>query len=46
MVLGSGLLKSWSKSQGVVATSSGEAEYYSLTKVAMEALGMKKSKLK
>ena len=35
-----GNLKSWSKTQGPVALSSGEAEYYSLVKGATEGLGL------
>ena len=38
--MGGGLLKSWSSTQGSVAMSSGEAEYYALVKAASEALGM------
>ena len=34
-------MKSWAKSQAVVATSSGGAEYYGLAKVAAEAIGFK-----
>ena len=32
-------MKSWSSTQSTVATSSGEAEYYALTRSAAEALG-------
>ena len=35
-----GCLKSWSKTQGPVALSSGEAEYYALVKGATEGLGL------
>ena len=38
--MGSHLIKSWSKDQGCVATSSGEAELYAATKAAAEALGL------
>ena len=38
---GGNTLKSWSKSQSVVARSSGEAEYYALAKGLSEAIGMK-----
>ena len=41
MRLGAHLIKSWSKDQGCVATSSGEAESYAATKAASEALGIK-----
>ena len=34
-------MKSWSKDQGCVATSSGEAELYAATKAASESLGLK-----
>ena len=37
---GSHLIKSWSKTQTVVALSSGEAEYYGMVKGASEALGL------
>ena len=37
---GSHLIKSWSKTQTVVALSSGEAEYYGMVKGASEGLGM------
>ena len=39
MTIGAGLVKSWSSTQATVATSSGEAEYYALTKAAAEGLG-------
>ena len=39
--MGKSVLKSWAKTQSVIATSSGEAEYYGLAKVAGEALGLK-----
>ena len=35
------LLKSWSKNQNVIATSSGEAELYAAVKCAAELLGLK-----
>ena len=38
--LGGGLRKSWSSTQGSIARSSGEAEYYALVKAAAEALGV------
>ena len=34
------MVKSWSKDQGSIATSSGEAELYAATKAASEALGL------
>ena len=36
-----GLLKSWSRTQGSLALSSGEAEFYAMLKGIMEALGMR-----
>ena len=41
VVWGGGMIKSWSKSQSVIATSSGEAELYALTKGVAEGLGIK-----
>ena len=38
---GGGLLKSWSKTQGSVALSSGEAEFYAAVKGCAEGIGMK-----
>ena len=38
---GGGLLKSWSRSQGSQALSSGEAEFYAAIKGACEGLGIK-----
>ena len=38
-MLGSHLIKSWSSTQGQVALSSGEAEYYCVTKAVGTALG-------
>ena len=38
---GGGLLKSWSRSQGPVAISSGEAEFYAAIQGACEGLGIK-----
>ena len=38
---GGGMIKSWSKSQSVVATSSGEAELYALSKAVAEGLGIR-----
>ena len=40
MMLAGGLVKSWSSTQATVATSSGEAEYYALTRAAAEGLGV------
>ena len=40
VVLGGSVLKSWSSTQKTVATSSGEAEFYALTKAAAEGLGV------
>ena len=39
-MLGGGVLKSWSKTQGPVALSSGEAEYYSMVKGTIEGIGL------
>jgi hypothetical protein len=39
LMLGAHLIKSWSTTQGQVALSSGEAEYYGVTKAAGIALG-------
>ena len=41
VVWGGGMIKSWSKSQSVIATSSGEAELYALSKGVAEGLGIK-----
>ena len=41
MMWGRHCLKSWSSTQSVVATSSGEAEYYALVKGASVGLGMR-----
>ena len=41
MMLGRHLLKSWSSTQGLVSLSSGEAEFYGVTKAAGIALGMR-----
>jgi hypothetical protein len=38
---GGGLLKSWSTTQGTVALSSGEAEFYSAVKGCKEGIGLK-----
>ena len=38
--VGKHLIKSWSKTQTVVALSSGEAEYYGMVKGSSEALGL------
>ena len=40
MTSAGGTLKSWATTQMVVAQSSGEAEYYALTKAAAEGLGV------
>jgi hypothetical protein len=40
VVLDGSVLKSWSSTQKTVATSSGEAEFYALTKAAAEGLGV------
>jgi hypothetical protein len=40
LVIGNSVLKSWAKTQTVIATSSGEAEYYGLAKGSAEALGL------
>ena len=39
--VGCGVVKSWSKTQGSIALSVGEAEYYALVKGAAEAIGMR-----
>ena len=39
-MLGSHLLKSWSKTQSLIALSSGESEFYGALKAAAEGLGM------
>jgi len=41
LVIGGSVLKSWAKTQSVIATSSGEAEYYGLAKTSAEAIGLK-----
>ena len=41
LMLGKHLLKSWSATQGLVSLSSGEAEFYGVTKAAGIAIGMK-----
>ena len=40
VTIGGGTLKSWASTQMVVAQSSGEAEYYAMTKAAAEGLGV------
>ena len=40
MVLGNGVVKTWSSMQTTIAQSSGEAEYYALVRAAAEGLGM------
>jgi hypothetical protein len=39
-MLGNHIVKSWATTQTVIALSSGEAEYYGVTKGACEGLGM------
>ena len=41
LVVGGSIIKSWAKTQTVIATSSGEAEFYGLGKGSAEALGFK-----
>ena len=41
MMLGSHMLKSWSSTQAVISLSSGEAEFYGVTKAAGIGLGYK-----
>ena len=41
MRIGRHLVKSWSKDQGTIATSSGEAELYAVNRAAQEARGLK-----
>ena len=41
LLLGAHLLKSWSSTQGLVSLSSGEAEFYGVTKASGIAMGMK-----
>ena len=40
VVLGGGVVKAWSKTQGPVALSSGEAEYYAMVKGTLEGIGL------
>ena len=40
MMLGNGVVKTWSNTQTTIAQSSGEAEYYALVRAAAEGLGM------
>ena len=40
VVVGGGTVKSWSSTQGSIALSSGEAEYYAAVKGACEGLGV------
>ena len=40
MMLGNGVVKTWSSTQTTIAQSSGEAEYYALVRAAAEGLGM------
>ena len=39
--MGGDVVKSWAKTQGSIALSSGEAEYYAMVKGAAEALGLR-----
>ena len=41
VMLGRHVVKTWSTTQGVIALSSGEAEYYGLVKGAAQGLGVK-----
>ena len=41
MPLGSHTIKTWSATQGVIALSSGEAEYYAMVRGASQAMGMR-----
>ena len=41
MRLGTHILKTWTTTQGVIALSSGEAEYYALVETASQCLGMR-----
>ncbi len=41
ILLGSHCIKSWSKTQSVIATSSAESELYALVRASQEALGMR-----
>ena len=41
MMLGKHCLKSWSSTQDVVATSSGEAEYYAMVRGGSQGIGMR-----
>ena len=38
---GNHILKAWSVTQNVIATSSGEAEFYAMVKAASQIIGMK-----
>ena len=40
MMLGNGVVKTWSNTQTTIAQSSGEAEYYAIVRAAAEGLGM------
>ena len=40
MMMGDGVVKTWSSTQTTIAQSSGEAEYYALVRAAAEGLGM------
>jgi len=40
MMMGDGVVKTWSSTQTTIAQSSGEAEYYALARAAAEGLGM------
>ena len=40
-MIGSHAIKTWSSTQDIIATSSGEAEYYALVKCGSQALGLR-----
>ena len=40
MMMGDGVVKTWSSTQTTIAQSSGEAEYYALVRAVAEGLGM------
>ena len=40
VLLSGGVVKAWSKTQGPVALSSGEAEYYAMVKGTLEGIGL------
>ena len=41
MKIGDHVIKTWSTTQGIIALSSGEAEYYAIVKAGSQALGLK-----